>query len=49
VKPLAVCNGTCDGREKQLPSKFVNEGYKDFEFFVCPISDIVLDDEAKHS
>ena len=34
---------------KQLPSKFVNEGYKDFEFFVCPISDKVLNDEAKHS
>jgi len=35
--------------KKQLPNVLVNEGYKPFTFLVCPISDEVLNDEAKHS
>ena len=35
--------------KKQFPNFLVNEGYKGFEFFVCPISNKVLNDEAKHS
>jgi hypothetical protein len=35
--------------ERRLPSKLVNEGYKDFAFFVCPVSGTVLNDDARPS
>lgn len=34
---------------KKLPDALIAAGYKGFSFFVCPVSGVVLNDEASHS
>jgi hypothetical protein len=32
--------------KRQLPNDFIAVGYKGFSFLVCPVSGVVLNDEA---